>query len=182
TNEPYFKAKINLLKDIRPTKKDKEYHAINESIKEVAIDIVKKNPNIPSEASFAIRNIESPSFLVNYVAANMDLRNEEKQKLLAESDLKARATATLRHLNIELQKLQLRMDIQSKTRSEMDQQQREYYLNQQLRTIQEELGGVSQEQEVEELVQRAKSKEWTAEVGNHFDKELKRLKRLNPQM
>src|SRR5690606_29554236 len=82
----------------------------------------------------------------------------------------------------ELQKLQLRMDIQSKTRSEMDQQQREYYLNQQLRTIQEELGGVSQEQEVEELVQRAKSKEWTAEVGNHFDKELKRLKRLNPQM
>ncbi len=180
--DPYFKAKIKLIDDARPPKKDKEYQAIHDSIKEVAIEIVKKNPNIPSEASFAIKNIESPSFLVNYVASNMDLSNEEKQKLLAESDLKARATATLKHLNMELQKLQLRMDIQSKTRSEMDQQQREYYLNQQLRTIQEELGGVSQEQEVDELVQRSKDIKWSKEVGEHFEKEIKRLKRLNPQM
>lgn len=180
--EPYFKARISLIQDKRPLKNDEEYQALNEAIKETAIEIVKASPHLPSEASFAIKNIESPSFLVNYVASNMDLSNEEKQILLAESDLKVRAMLTLKHLNAELQKLKLRMDIQSKTRSEMDQQQREYYLNQQLRTIQEELGGVSQEQEVEELVKRGKSKVWSKSVKEHFDKEIKRLKRLNPQM
>lgn len=180
--DPYFRAKIKLMDDKRPAKDDPEYQALNDAIKETAIEIVKSSPNLPSEASFAIKNIESPSFLVNYVASNMDLNNEEKQNLLAESDLKVRAMLTLRHLNSELQKLKLRIDIQSKTRSEMDQQQREYYLNQQLRTIQEELGGVSQEQEVEDLVTRSKSKKWSVSVKDHFDKEIKRLKRLNPQM
>ena len=182
TSEPYFKAKITLLQDVRPLAKDKEYNAIIDSIKEVAVEIIRHNQNIPMEASFAVKSIESPSFLVNYVASNMDLSNDEKQGLLEESNLKKRATNTLRHLNLELQKQQLRNDIQSKTRNEMDQQQREYFLNQQMRTIQEELGGVSQEQEIEELQSRASKKKWKDEVSEHFYKELNRMKRLNPQM
>ena len=182
SSEPYFKAKINLLKDIRPKKNDAEYNAIIDSIKDVAVQIIKNNPNIPSEASFALKTIESPSFLVNYVASNMDLKIAEKQNLLAESDLKKRSTNTLRHLNVELQKLQLRNDIQSKTRTEMDQQQREYFLNQQMRTIQEELGGASHEEEINELEQRALDKKWAESVNDHFHKELSRLERLNPQM
>ena len=181
-SEPYFKAKITLIPDVRPMSKDKEYSAIIDSIKEVSVEIIRHNPNIPMEATFAIKSIESPSFLVNYVASNMDLRIDEKQGLLEESDLKQRATKTLKHLNLELQKQQLRSDIHSKTRNEMDQQQREYFLNQQMRTIQEELGGVSQDQEIEELSNRAKEKKWKVEVKEHFEKELARLRRLNPQM
>lgn len=182
SEEPYFKAKIDLLADKKPKKSDNEYDAIVESIKEVSVKIIKSNPNIPTEASFAIKTIESPYFLVNYVASNMDLEIKEKQLLLSEADLKIRATETLRHLNVEFEKLKLKNDIQSKTRSEMDQQQREYFLNQQMRTIQEELGGVSQEQEVQELSDRAKDKAWSKEVQEHFEKELSRLQRLNPQM
>ncbi|MDO5655528.1 MAG: endopeptidase La [Flavobacteriaceae bacterium] len=182
TNEPYFKARITLLPDVRPQKNDKEYEAIIDSVKEVSVEIINHNPNIPMEAGLAVKSIESPSFLINYVASNMDLLNQEKQGLLEESDLKQRATHTLRFLNIELQKQQLRFDIQSKTRSELDQQQREYFLNQQLRTIQEELGGVSQDQEIDELQLRSLKKKWKKDVAEHFDKEIGRLRRLNPQM
>ncbi|MXV38075.1 endopeptidase La [Flavobacteriaceae bacterium Ap0902] len=182
TTEPYFKAKIDLIQEIKPTEIDEEYKAIIDSIKEVAVEIIKNNPNIPSEATFAVQSIESPSFLVNYVASNMDLRMDQKQKLLSESNQKFRATETLRHLNVELQKVKLKNDIHSKTRSEMDQQQREYFLNQQMRTIQEELGGNTQEEEVNELRERATQKQWSEDVAEHFDKELKRMQRLNPQM
>lgn len=182
TTEPYFKAKITLQNDVKPDDNDEEYIAIMDSIKDVAVEIIRNNPNIPSEARFAIKSIESPSFLVNYVASNMDLKTEEKLLLLQESNQKERAIKTLRHLNIELQKVKLRNDIHSKTRSEMDQQQREYFLNQQMRTIQEELGGVSQEQEINDLAERGAKKQWNEKVGEHFNKEINRMKRLNPQM
>lgn len=182
TSEPYFKAKISLIPEIKPAEVDKEYDEIIYSIKEISQKIIKGSPNIPSEAVFAIKSIESPSFLVNYVASNMDLKTKEKQKLLAESNQKFRAMETLRHLNVELQKLELRNDIQSKTRSEMDQQQREYFLNQQIRTIQEELGGASHEQEIKDLEERSLKKNWEEKVKEHFNKELGRMQRLAPQM
>lgn len=181
--EPYFKARIRRLTEIKPDEEDPEYEAIIESIKEIAVRIIKNSPNIPSEASFAINTIESPSFLVNFVGSNMDLGVKDKQRLLNESDLKERATQTLRFLHLEFQKLELRNDIQSKTRHEMDQQQREYYLNQQMRTIQEELGGgLSSDQEIEELKKRGKEKKWSKDTKEHFEKEIKRMQRLNPQM
>ena len=137
---------------------------------------------LPTEASFAIKNIQSDSFLVNFISSNMDLSVMQKQVVLEKDNLKERALLTLKNLNKELQKLQLRNDIQSKTRSDLDQQQREYYLNQQLKTIQEELGGVNNDAELDEMRIQARSKKWTKEVGETFDKELARLRRMNPQM
>ena len=137
---------------------------------------------LPTEASFAIKNIKSDSFLVNFISSNMELSVRQKQVVLEKDNLKERALLTLKNLNKELQKLQLRNDIQSKTRSDLDQQQREYYLNQQLKTIQEELGGVNNDVELDEMRIQAKSKKWTKEVGDNFEKELARLRRMNPQM
>ncbi len=137
---------------------------------------------LPSEASFAIKNIQSDSFLVNFISSNMELSVMQKQVILEKDNLKERALLTLKNLNKELQKLKLRNDIQSKTRSDLDQQQREYYLNQQLKTIQEELGGVNNDAELDEMRKKARSKKWTKEVGETFDKELARLRRMNPQM
>ena len=136
---------------------------------------------LPSEASFAIKNIKSNSFLVNFISSNMDLSVTQKQIILEKNNLKERALLALKNLNKELQKLQLRNDIQSKTREDLDQQQREYYLHQQLKTIQEELGGASNDEELEEMRAQSKSKKWTKEVGETFEKELNRLKRMNPQ-
>ena len=136
---------------------------------------------LPSEASFAIKNIKSNSFLVNFISSNMDLSVAQKQVILEKDNLKERALLALKNLNKELQKLQLRNDIQSKTREDLDQQQREYYLHQQLKTIQEELGGASNDEELEEMRKKAKTKKWNKEVGLTFEKELNRLKRMNPQ-
>ena len=133
------------------------------------------------EASFAIKNIKSNSFLVNFISSNMDLSVAQKQVILEKDNLKERALLALKNLNKELQKLQLRNDIQSKTREDLDQQQREYYLHQQLKTIQEELGGASNDEELEEMRTKAKTKKWNKEVGLTFEKELNRLKRMNPQ-
>ena len=144
--------------------------------------VIKENPMLPSEASMAIKNIQSNSFLVNFISSNMELSVAQKQVLLEKDNLKERALLTLKNLDKELQKLQLRNDIQSKTRSDLDKQQREYYLHQQLKTIQEELGGVSHDQELEEMRAKAKDKKWNKEVAETFEKEINRLKRMNPQM
>ena len=181
TEEPYMKAIVREFNETRPAKNDKEFKAITENVKELANKIIHENPNIPTEATFAIKNIESDSFLINFVSSNMNLDVKEKQALLEISDLKARALETLRFMDIELQKLELRNDIQSKTRHDLDQQQREYFLHQQMKTIQEELGGVSYDQEIEEMRQKAKDKKWNEKVGNHFEKELAKLQRTNPQ-
>ncbi len=180
-HEPYLKATVKEAVEDREIIDKKEFDVIMDSVKEQALEVIKENPMLPSEASFAIKNIKSNSFLVNFIASNMDLSVMHKQVILEKDNLKERALLTLKNLNKELQKLQLRNDIQSKTREDLDQQQREYYLNQQLKTIQEELGGVSNDQELEEMRKQAKTKKWRKEVGETFEKELNRLKRMNPQ-
>ncbi|HSI70554.1 MAG TPA: endopeptidase La [Gillisia sp.] len=182
SEKPYLSASIKEVPEKRPEVDNPEFTAIIDSIKELALQIIKGSPNIPSEASFAIKNIESPSFLINFVSSNMNLTVEEKQKLLETNDLKDRALATLKFMNVEFQKLELKNDIQSKVQSDMSQQQREYFLHQQMKTIQEELGGVSHEDEVEEMRVRAKKKKWDDKVKKHFTKELAKMQRMNPQV
>lgn len=182
TTDPFLTATIKEVEEQRPDKEDKEFGAIIESIKELAIDIIKDSPNIPSDAAFAIKNIESSSFLINFVCSNLNITVPEKQSLLEINNLNDRALQTLKFLNIELQKLSLKMDIQSKVESDMSQQQREYFLHQQMKTIQEELGGTSYEAEIEEMRLLGKKKKWSKEVADHFEKELSKLQRMNPQV
>ncbi|SDQ92810.1 endopeptidase La [Flagellimonas zhangzhouensis] len=182
TEKPYMTAKVREAKEERPAPNDEEFEAIIDSIKELAFKIIKDNPNIPSEATFAIKNIQSNSFLINFVSSNMNLSVAEKQELLEIPNLQERALATLKYMNMELQKLELRNDIQSKVRSDMDQQQREYFLHQQMKTIQEELGGLSYEEEVDEMSEKAKKKKWNKKVKEHFEKELAKMQRMNPQV
>ncbi len=181
TEKPYLTALVKEVEEKRPGKDDTEFLAILESIKELAIQIIKESPNIPTEATFAIKNIESQSFLVNFVSSNMNLTVQEKQNLLAINALKERALETLRFMNIEKQKLELKNDIQSKVRFDLDQQQREYFLHQQMKTIQEELGGVSQEEELDDMRMKAKSKKWDEKTQKSFEKELSKMQRMNPQ-
>ena len=181
SEKPYINALVKEVDEKRPGKNDTEFVAILDSIKELAIQIIKESPNIPTEATFAIKNIESQSFLVNFVSSNMNLGVPEKQNLLEINSLKERALETLRFMNVELQKLELKNDIQSKVRFDLDQQQREYFLHQQMKTIQEELGGVSQEEELDEMRQRAKTKKWDEKTKKHFEKELSKMQRMNPQ-
>ena len=180
--QPYLRAEIDPVQDELPNTDDKEFLATIDTIKDLALQIIQENPNIPTEAAFAIKNIQTPSFLVNFVASNMNVSVNEKQKILTEVSLHQRALTCLKHMNEEYQKLALKNDIQSRVRSEMDTQQREYYLHQQMKTIQEELGGVSYEEEVEEMRARATEKQWSEEVAKHFDKELMKLQRMNPQV
>jgi ATP-dependent Lon protease len=181
--KPYFTAIISDIPEAKPAADNQEFKAIIDSIKDLSLDIIKESPNIPTEATFAIKNIESNSFLVNFVSSNMNLKVVEKQSLLKINDLKKRALETLKYMNLEYQKLELKNDIQSKVQSDMNQQQREYFLHQQMKTIQEELGGgVSSGQEIEEMKARAKDKNWDEKVKAHFDKELAKMQRMNPQV
>ena len=178
---PYMVANIQNVPEISPSNST-EFPAIIESIKELALQIIKQSPTIPSEASFAIKNIESNSFLINFVSSNMNLSVVEKQKLLEVNDLQERALLTLKHMNVEFQRLELKNDIQSKVQNDMSQQQREYFLQQQIKTIQEELGGVSYEEEIEVMKGRASIKKWDDSVKAHFNKEIGKLQRMNPQV
>tara|TARA_B100000767_G_scaffold127596_1_gene121489 strand:+ start:1194 stop:3635 length:2442 start_codon:yes stop_codon:yes gene_type:complete len=180
-DEPYLKAKVIELAEEKPDSKDEEFEALVDSVKDIAIMIVKESPNIPSEAQLAIRNIESSSFLVNFVCSNMDTSVTKKQELLQTFNLKKRSQLTLEMLTKELQRLEMKNEIQHKVKHDLDQQQREYFLNQQLKAIQEELGG-SADQEIEEMKNRAKSKKWNDTVKDGFDKEIKKLQRMNPAM
>ena len=182
TEQPYMNATIRDLPEAKPAVKNKEFSAIIDSIKDLALEIIKESPNIPSEASFAIKNIESNSFLVNFVSSNMNLSVAEKQALLEMDDLKMRALATLKFMNVEFQKLELKNDIQSKVQMDMSQQQREYFLHQQMKTIQEELGGVSHDEEIDEMKLRATEKLWDEDVAKHFEKEIAKMQRMNPQV
>lgn len=182
TEKPYMTATVRETNEERPDQHGQEFLAIIESIKELALKIIRDNPNIPSEASFAIKNIQSNSFLINFVSSNLNLEVKEKQELLEINSLRERALATLKYMNLELQKLELKNDIQSKVRSDLDQQQREYFLHQQMKTIQEELGGVSHDDELFEMRKKAKNKKWNKSIGEHFDKELAKMQRMNPQV
>ena len=180
--EPYMKATIKEYKEVRPAVEDKEFKAVIDSIKELSLKIIQDSPNIPSEASFAIKNIQSDSFLINFVSSNMNLSVAEKQELLNIDDLHKRALETLKFMDMERQKLELKNDIQNKVQHDMSQQQREYFLHQQMKTIQEELGGASSEDDLEEMRDRAKKKKWDAKVEKHFTKELSKMQRMNPQV
>ena len=179
--KPYLKAKIKDILEDRPIPHDDEFLAMIESIKDLAIRMIKENPNMPSEASFAIQNIESGAFLINFVSSNMNLSVSEKQEILEQNKLLDRGLTAMKYMNLELQKLTLRNDIQSKVRLDLDKQQRDYFLHQQMKTIQEELGGVSYEADMEEMKQRAKNKKWNAKIKEHFEKELSKMQRTNPQ-
>lgn len=176
---PYFKARVRTIPQLPPPDSE-AFNALVDSIKDMALNIIRESPNIPSEASFAIKNIESPSFLINFIASNMNADVDMKQELLEENDINTRATILLGHLTKELQLLELKNDIQSKVRDDLDQQQREYFLNQQMKQIQEELGGNPVEQEIDDFKKRARDKKWSKEVKERFEKELQRLDRINP--
>ncbi len=180
-SEPYLRANVKYLKDKKYDKKSQEMETLFSTIKENALEIIKNSPNIPSEASFAIGNIDSPSFLVNFICSNMNADVEKKQELLEELDMKKRSFKVLEHLTMENEVLRLRNEIQNKVRHDLDKQQREYFLNQQIKTIQDELGDNPAEQEVEELHRRAMEKNWDDKVAGMFAKELNKLQRMNPQ-
>ena len=178
-SEPYIKATINPFKETK-IKEDKEFKAMISSIKDMAMNIIQLSPNIPSEAGIAIRNIESTSFLINFISSNMNAEMTAKQHLLEVTNLRERANLVLEHLTLDLQMLELKNQIQSKVRVDLDKQQRDYFLNQQLKTIQEELGGNSPDLEVDNLRQRGSKKKWAKDIGDHFNKELDKLARINP--
>ena len=178
--DPYFKGKIKEIKDTIASKTDKQFEAAIISIKDFAKKIIKISPEIPSEANVAINNIESASFLMNFISSNMNVSVQEKQLMLEQSEVMDRATLTLKNLTKELQMLEMKNEIQTKVKTDIDQQQREFFLNQQMKQIQEELGGNPAEQELEELKKRAKVKKWNDEVKTAFNKELDKLQRMNP--
>ncbi|WP_426581328.1 endopeptidase La [Mucilaginibacter sp. R-33] len=178
-SEPYIKATVEPFHEIK-TKEDKEFKAMVSSIKDMAMNIIQLSPNIPSEAGIAIRNIESTSFLINFISSNMNADMTAKQHLLEIANLRERANLVLEHLTLDLQMLELKNQIQTKVRVDLDKQQRDYFLNQQLKTIQEELGGNTPDLEIESLRQRGIKKKWAKEVKDHFSKELEKLSRTNP--
>ncbi len=179
-SEPYMFAKVSYLEETMPKKNDKEMETLTGSIKDMALHVIKLSPHLPQEASFAIKNLEGDEFLVNFIASSIEIEDPlEKIKLLEEGDVKVRAMKLLEILNRQVEILKLKEDIQRKVRTEMDQQQREYYLNNQLRTIQEELG-MDEALDKDELSQRAAEKNWPEHVAKTFEKELKKLERCNP--
>lgn len=179
-SEPYIKAKVERFAEEKPKTSSKEFKALISSIKELALQIIQLSPNLPSEAGIAIKNIESPTFLVNFISSNLALELAAKQDLLELKDFVKRAKLLLEHLTTEVQMLELKNQIQNKVRIDLDKQQRDYFLNQQLKTIQEELGGNTPDLEIEDLKKRSKTKKWPEDVKKHFDKELEKLARINP--
>jgi ATP-dependent Lon protease len=181
SEEPYFTAYVSPLEEIMPLEEQsEEFEALVGSIKDLSMRIIKLSPNIPSEAVFAIKNIDNPFFLINFICANSELKVNVKQSLLEEANLYQRSIKLLELLTKEMQMLELKNDIQKKVKSELDQQQREFLLNQQIKTIQNELGGNPTEKDIEELNEKSKSKKWNDEVAKLFEKETEKLRRLNP--
>jgi len=177
-SQPYFKAEITRLKDSKAKNKE-EYEALLENVKDLALKIIELDPNIPNAANFAIKNINSNDDLLNFICTNASFPYAEKQKLLEEKSLMERANKCYEMMHEDFRKLELRNQIHQKTSKDLDKQQREYFLNQQIRTIQDELGG-GPESDVEDLLQKAKNKNWKPEVEEHFQKEIGRLQRQNP--
>lgn len=180
--EPYHKAKIELLDEEDPVENDTVFTGQIDSIKELASQIIEQSPQIPTEAQAALKNIQSDRFLLHFIASNMSMEVEGKQELLETRSMRERSRIVLEQLTKELQMLEVKNEIQTKVKHEFDQQQREYFLQQQMRTIQEELGGNSIEGEIEEMRIKAKSKKWGKKTGEHFEKEISKLQRLNPQV
>ena len=177
-HEPYIRATVEKY-DVSKVPKDAKFNALVDSIKDMALRIIEQSPNIPSEASFAIKNIESNSFLINFIASNMNAEVNQKQEVLREKNCRKRAQILLRLLSKDLKLLELKNDIQSKVKTDIDKQQKEYFLNQQMKQIQEELGGSPQDLEIKEFEKRAKKKKWSKAVRERFEKELGKLQRMH---
>ena len=180
--EPYNMAKVEFLPEFVPAEDDAEFTVLMDSIKDIAARLIQESPHIPSEAQTALDNIKSNTFLLNFIASNSSMNLEKKQEVLELDSLKDRAVKVLEGLNLELKMLEVKNEIHDKVKHEFDQQQREYFLHQQMKTIQEELGGNSSEGDIEEMRQKSKGKTWDDKTAEHFEKELRKLQRLNPQM
>jgi ATP-dependent Lon protease len=179
--EPYMRAIVNVLKEKSVDKKNKELEMMFKTIKDLALQIIRDSPNIPSEAQFAIGNIDSPTFLVNFISSNMNADVSKKQEMLEELDMEKRVIKVLEHLTLEVQMLEMQNEIHNRVRKDLDKQQREYFLHQQMRTIQDELGDNPQVQDVRDFQERAKAKKWNKTVEKLFTKELEKMQRMNPQ-
>jgi ATP-dependent Lon protease len=180
SNDPYFVAKVRNLPETKPEILSKDFDAIVGSLRDLSLKIIKINPNISPEASFAIKNIENNTYLINFICSNTDIKVQDKQKLLEINTLRDRGFALLEYLVQEIQVLELKNELQSKVKSDLDQQQREFLLHQQMKTIQNELGGNPIEKEIEEYRKRGEEKKWNEDVKKTFNKELDKLHRLNP--
>ncbi len=179
--EPYLKAKVNTLEDIKPEEDTtRDYEALVSSLKDLSLRIIKYSTNLPPEASFAVKNIDNSTFLINFICSNTDISVKEKQSLLKIDELKERGMKLLEYLTREVQLLELKNDIQSKVKLDIDQQQREYMLHQQMKHIQDELGSSPIEQEIRDLKEKAETKKWGKEIAEVFYKEIDKLERLNP--
>jgi ATP-dependent Lon protease len=178
--EPYFKASVQALPEINTGSDDSEFEALISSLKDISLKIIQNSPQIPTEAGIALNNIESATFLLNFICSNMNGKADTKQAILEITDVKLRAIAVLEHLTKEFQMLELKNQIQNKVKVDLDKQQRDYFLNQQLKTIQEELGDNSPSQDIEDFTEKAKTKKWSEEINAHFQKQLSKLKRTNP--
>ncbi len=180
SDNPYFIARVRTIPETRPDGSNKDFDAIVGSLKDLSLKIIKINPNISPEASFAIKNIENNTYLINFICSNTDIKVQDKQKLLEINNLRDRGYHLLEYLVQEIQVLELKNELQSKVKSDLDQQQREFLLHQQMKTIQNELGGNPVEKEIEEYRKKAEDKKWTDDVRAVFNKELDKLYRLNP--
>ena len=180
SDTPYMHAKVELLEDVMPAENDRVFVALLEAIKELAMKIVKNSGSVPDEASFAIRNIEQPQAMINFICTNFGLKLTEKMRLLELDDVNERGFQLLDILTKESQLLEIKASIQNKARLDMDQQQREYYLQQQMKTIQEELGGSVADQELKSIKKKAEGKKWDEKVKEVFVKEYKKLERMHP--
>ncbi len=179
--DPYLKAKVRAFDNtLLKAKGSKAFNVLMDNLKETAVKVIKESSNMPNEAGFALQNIESPAFLLHFIASNLKIHTAEKQKLLEINDLNKLATRVYQLLSGELEMLELKEQIQEKVKIDIDKQQRDYFLNMQLKTIQEELGGAPHEQEIKEIEEKAAQKKWDAKVAETFDKELAKLKRMNP--
>jgi ATP-dependent Lon protease len=181
TDKPYFTAQVAKIEDVSPVdSQSEEFKALISSLKDLSLKIIELSENIPNEASFAIKNISNINFLINYISSNSDVEVKDKQKLLELNKLEERGKKLLEYLTNQIQVLELKSDIQSKVKKDIDQQQREYILQQQMKQIQDELGGSPVQQEIEDLKKQAKDKKWNKEVEERFESSIKKLQRTNP--
>jgi ATP-dependent Lon protease len=180
SDDPYFIARVKPMPERKPEPSSKDFDAIVGSLKDLSLKIIKINPNISPEASFAIKNIENNTYLINFICSNTDIKVQDKQKLLEINSIRDRGFMLLEFLVQEIQVQELKNELQSKVKIDLDQQQREFLLHQQMKTIQNELGGNPAEKEIEEYQKKAQTKKWTEDVRLVFDKELDKLRRLNP--
>ena len=178
TEDPYFKARISLLEEDKISG-DPDFDAMVSSIKDLASQIVNLSPNLPSEAAIILKNIENPSFLIHFVSSNLNCDLKEKQKLLEINNLKARAELLMNLMHTELQYAELKNKVNTKTRAELDKQQRDYFLQQQMKTIKDELGGENSA-EVKEMMKKAEQKKWPASAKEMFTKGIEKLERMHP--